>query len=189
MKPETSNGQAGTAHRGMPGLRGAEHIGFTVPNMDEAVRFFRDVLGCTEFYDLGEFGADGDWMTQNLNVHPRANIKSMRMLRCAHGSNIELFEYDAPDKNDVQPRNSDIGGHHIAFYVDDIHAAVAHLHHCDIKVCGEPKLMEDNPEGGEWWCYFVSPWGMQFELVSYPNGKEYEKDYAGKLWSPVKPAT
>ena len=60
MKPETSNGQAGTAHRGMPGLRGAEHIGFTVPNMDEAVRFFRDVLGCTEFYDLGEFGADLD---------------------------------------------------------------------------------------------------------------------------------
>lgn len=41
--------------------------------------------------------------------------------------------------------------------------------------------MEDNPEGGEWWCYFVSPWGMQFEPVSYPNGKEYEKDYAEKL--------
>ncbi|MDP6475427.1 MAG: VOC family protein [Alphaproteobacteria bacterium] len=188
MNSDSSDVNGETESTGMPGLRGAEHIGFTVPDMDEAVHFFRDILGCREFYDLGEFGADGDWMTENLNVHPRANIKSMRMLRCAHGSNIELFVYESPDKKTEQPRNSDNGGHHIAFYVDDVAAAVAHLRKHNIKVCGDPKLMEDNPEGGVSWCYFVSPWGMQFELVSYPGGKDYEKDYPDKLWNPVHPA-
>ena len=174
---------------GMPGLRGAEHVGLTVPDMDEAVYFFRDVLGCEEFYDLGEFGAeDGNWMTDNLNVHPRAHINKMRMLRCGQGTNIELFEYSSPDKREQLPSNSDNGGHHIAFYVDDIDAAVAHLHKHNIKVCGVPKLMKDNPEGGERWCYFVSPWGMTFELVSYPDGKDYEKDYATRLWNPADPA-
>jgi len=189
MPSGTSDLKSGTDSEGLPGLRGAEHIGFTVPKMEEAVRFFRDVLGCKEYYDLGEFGVEeGDWMRQNLNVHPRAKIKTMRMLRCGHGSNIELFEYESPDKKDELPRNTDNGGHHIAFYVDDIHAAVAHLHNHDITVCGEPKLMEGNAEGGEWWCYFVSPWGMQFELVSYPNGKDYEKEFPDKLWNPLHPA-
>ena len=110
------------------------------------------------------------------------------MLRCGNGTNIELFEYSSPDQRHDQPRNTDIGGHHIAFYVDDIEAAAAYLKSHGIKVCGEPKLMEDNPEGGERWCYFVSPWGMQLELVSYPDGKDYEKDYATRLWSPVHPA-
>ena len=30
---------------GLPGLRGTEHIGFTVPDLDEAHRFFVDVIG------------------------------------------------------------------------------------------------------------------------------------------------
>jgi glyoxylase I family protein len=31
---------------GIPGLRGTEHIGFTVPDLDAAERFFVDVIGC-----------------------------------------------------------------------------------------------------------------------------------------------
>ncbi len=88
MSSGTSVAHNGTANRGMPGLRGGDHFGFTVPDMDEAVQFFRDVLGCREFYDLGEFGADCEWMTENLNGHPRPNVKSMRIFRWCHGTNI-----------------------------------------------------------------------------------------------------
>jgi catechol 2,3-dioxygenase-like lactoylglutathione lyase family enzyme len=35
---------------GIPGLRGTEHIGFTVPDLDEAERFFVDVIGCQLVY-------------------------------------------------------------------------------------------------------------------------------------------
>ena len=39
------------------------------------------------------------------------------------GSNIELFSYQSPHQKVVQAKNSDIGGYHIAFYVNDIEAA------------------------------------------------------------------
>ena len=44
------------------------------------------------------------------------------------GSNIELFSCQSPDQKVVQPKNSDIGGYHIAFYVNDIEAAADCLH-------------------------------------------------------------
>ncbi len=171
---------------GLPGLRGMDHIGLTVPDVDEAVAFFCGVLGCEEFYNLGTFSHDdSDWMTQHLNVHPRSQINNMRMIRCGH-ANVELFEYEAPDKRREIPQNSDNGGHHFAFYVDDIFAAVDYLKSRGIKVLGEPTL-NGGAEEGEYWCYFLSPWGMQLELVSYPEGRGYEREFAGRLWDPRDP--
>lgn len=42
---------------GLPGLRGADHIGFTVPDLEQAVQFFVEVIGCEAFYPLGPFAA------------------------------------------------------------------------------------------------------------------------------------
>lgn len=172
----------------LPGLRGTDHIGFTVPNLDEAVEFFVEVLGCEPFYDLGPFQADDDWMETHLNVHPRTVMRRIKFLRCKNGSNFEVFEYEAPDQNTAQPKNSDIGGHHLAFYVDDMDAAVAFLKGKGVRVLGEPTLRTAGPSAGQIWVYFLAPWGMQFELVSYPQGKGYEKETDRRLWHPAHPA-
>ena len=173
---------------GMPGLRGTDHIGFTVPDLDQAVRFFVDVIGCEAFYDLGPFQSDGDWMTEHLNVHPRTVMRRLKFLRCRNGSNFEIFEYESPDQNRAQPRNSDVGGHHLAFYVDDMAAALEHLRRHGVRILGEPTVRESGPSGGQTWVYFLSPWGMQLELVSYPKGKAYERDTHRRLWHPARPA-
>ena len=173
---------------GLPGLRGTEHIGFTVPDLDAAVRFFVDVIGCEAFYELGPFQSEGDWMETHLDVHPRAVMKRLRFLRCKQGSNFELFEYASPDQKRDQPRNSDIGGHHLAFYVDDIDVAVAYLKSRDVRVLGAPTVRTEGPNAGQTWVYFLSPWGMQLELVSFPNGKGYEHTTARRMWHPVDPA-
>jgi catechol 2,3-dioxygenase-like lactoylglutathione lyase family enzyme len=173
---------------GIPTLRGGDHIGFTVPDLRQAIRFFVDVIGCQEFYPLGPFKFDDDWMTVHLNVDARAAIDDMRLLRCGYGNNLELFQYTASDQNSKPPRNSDVGGHHIAFYVDDINAAVEYLRANKVQVLGDPKTTTEGPTAGESWVYFLTPWGMQLELVSYPNGKAYEKDYSGNLWYSGRPA-
>ena len=172
---------------GLPGLRGADHIGFTVPDLEEAVDFFVDVLGCEPFYELGPFESDDDWMARHLNVHPRTVMKKLRFMRCGNGSNFEIFEYASPDQNRAQPKNSDIGGHHLAFYVDDMDAAVAYLKAKGVRVLGEPTVRTQGPSGGQSWVYFLAPWGMQLELVSYPEGKAYERNFDGRLWHPAYP--
>jgi len=173
---------------GLPGLKGTDHIGFTVPNLDQAVDFFVTVIGCEAFYDLGPFSSDGDWMQTHLNIHPRAVMKRLKFLRCKSGSNFEIFEYSAPDQNTRQPKNSDVGGHHLAFYVDDIGQAVAYLRAKGVRVLGEPTVRTSGASAGQTWVYFLSPWGMQLELVSYPNGKGYEKETDRRLWHPAHPA-
>jgi catechol 2,3-dioxygenase-like lactoylglutathione lyase family enzyme len=177
--------QAKTGMPGLPGLRGTDHIGFTVPNLTEAVDFFVGVLGCEPFHELGPFQSDGDWMQTHLNVHPRAVMKRLRFLRCRNGANFEIFEYESPDQNQQLPKNSDVGGHHIAFYVDDIHEAIAYLKKMGVRVLGEATVRDSGPHAGQTWIYFLTPWGMQLELVSFPGGKGYEKDTTARLWHPA----
>ena len=170
---------------GLPGLRGTDHIGFTVPDLEQATTFLVDVLGCERFYDLGPMRADDDWMTRQLNVDARAVVRRIRNFRCFNGANFEVFEYEAASQRSEPPRNSDVGGHHVALYVDDLDAAIAHLRAHGIRVLGEPVHRRDGPNAGRSWIYFLAPWGMQFELVSYPRGMGYEQETSARMWSPA----
>lgn len=171
----------------LPGLRGTEHIGFTVPDLDQAERFFVDVIGCEKVYSLGPFIKDDDWLATQLNVHPRAVMRELRFFRCKHGPNFEIFQWETPDGQAPQPKNSDIGGHHLAFYVDDIDEGVAYLKSHDVRILGDI-VESQNASFGQRWVYFLTPWGMQCELVSFPHGKAYEKDSDVILWDPRNPA-
>jgi len=173
--------------QGIPGLRGVDHLGVTVPDLDDAERFFIDVLGAIPIYTLGSKQSDDDWMLSHLGVHPRTVISEIRFYRLGTGMNFELFKYDAADGQAEEPKNSDIGGHHVALYVDDMDAAIEHLRSHNVEIMGEPTASAQAAKGQRW-LYFRSPWGMQFELVSYPQGKAYEKDAAIKLWHPARPA-
>lgn len=175
-------------NQGIPGLRGTDHIGITVPDLEQAIDFFVHVIGCEPFYELGPFVAEDDWMQTHLNVHPRAQVRRLRFLRCRHGSNLELFEYSAPDQRTKPPRNSDVGGHHLALYVDDMDAAISHLRKHGVRICGSPTVRTTGPSAGQTWVYFLSPWGLQLELVSFPNGKGYERDTGRRLWDTRNPA-
>ncbi|MEU0508003.1 MULTISPECIES: VOC family protein [unclassified Amycolatopsis] len=171
----------------LPGLRGAEHVGFTVPDLEEADAFLVGVLGCERVYELGPFVHDDDWMREQLNVHPRSVMRKLYFYRCGFGPNFEVFQWEAADGQREQPRNSDIGGHHIAFYVDDLDEAVEYLRGRGVRVLGDP-VASANASAGQRWVYFLAPWGMQFELVSFPGGKAYEADTTVTLWHPADPA-
>ena len=177
------------AAQGLPTLRGHDHTGITVPTMKEGLAFFVDILGCKKAMSFGPFAADkGTFMEDTLNVNPRAVIKEITMVRCGNGSNLELFEYSSPDQKTVQPKNSDVGGYHIAFYVDDIKKAAAYLKAKGIRTLAGPLPVTEGPAAGQTILYFLSPWGLQLELITYPKGMAYEKTSKVKLWSPVHPA-
>lgn len=172
---------------GIPGARGFDHFGFTVPDLDEAEQFLVTVIGATPIYTLAAKRSDtDDWMTRQIGVHPRTVIDEIRFYRLGAGTNLEVFRYSSADGQAPQPRNSDIGGHHLAIYVDDMDAAIAHLRSHDVEIMGEPVASAGAAEGQRW-LYFRAPWGMQFELVSFPRGKAYEAESHVRLWHPGRP--
>jgi catechol 2,3-dioxygenase-like lactoylglutathione lyase family enzyme len=159
----------------LPGLTGVDHIGFTVPDLDQAHRFLTEVIGCEYLYSLGPFRHDDcDWMREHLNVHPRAVMRQLHFYRCGSQAIFEVFQYSAPGQRQELPRNSDIGGHHVALYVTDLDAAVGYLRNNGLTVLGEPTV-STGPSAGQRWIYFLTPWGMQWELVSYPDGKAFDR--------------
>jgi catechol 2,3-dioxygenase-like lactoylglutathione lyase family enzyme len=174
--------------RTLPGLRGIDHIGITVPNLQEAVDFFVNTLGCEPFYELGPFSFADDWMKRQLDVAPNTIMNKLKFLRCGHGSNLELFEYAADEQKFEPPLNSDVGGHHLAFYVDNFDAALTFLRETGVRILGEPIIRTEGPSGGQTWIYFLTPWGLQCELVSFPNGKAYERESNSWLWDTRTPA-
>lgn len=168
---------------GLPGLRGAEHIGLTVPDLDAAARFLVDVLGAEPVFDGGTID-DADAMVRVLGAN-RGDTARYRFFRLGFGLNLEVFEYRTDDPG-RHPGNHQAGGHHIALYVDDIRPAVAHLRACGVAV-DDPEYITAGPAAGSHWVYFKAPWGLQMELVSYPDGKAYESGARVRLWHPRFP--
>jgi len=173
----------------IPGMRGHDHTGVTVPNMVEAVDFFTNVIGCKKATSFGPFADDkGTFMTDLLGVDSKAVIREITLMRCGFGSNVELFEYTAPDQKDLRQKNSDIGAFHIAFYVDDIAAVKAYLDKKGVATRMGPLPITEGPVAGQTILYFQAPWGLQFEAISYPEGMAYEKTAETKLWDTKNPA-
>ncbi|MEU6537121.1 VOC family protein [Streptomyces sp. NPDC047000] len=158
----------------IPGVTGVDHFGVTVPDLEEARAFFVDVLGCEYLYSLGPFQHDDHWMSEHLGVDDDTVMRRLHFFSLAGRAVFEVFAYEAAGRRTVPPRNSDVGGHHVALYVTDLDAAVAHLRALGVTVMGDPTASR-GPSEGQRWVYFRSPWGMQFELVSYPGGKAFDR--------------
>jgi catechol 2,3-dioxygenase-like lactoylglutathione lyase family enzyme len=176
-------GAPGNAN-GQLGLVGMDHVGITVPNLDEAVSWFENVMGCVAPLTFGPFSGVQDL----LDVDPLAVVQQITMVRCGHSANIELFHYTAPDQRQDPPRNSDWSGYHIAFYVTDMDAAVKYMAMHAQQLAG-PLPITDGPAAGQTINYFKTPFGTYIELISYPNGMAYESDPGRPLWSPKRNGT
>jgi catechol 2,3-dioxygenase-like lactoylglutathione lyase family enzyme len=129
--PTTPNERAG-----LPGMRGVDHVGITVPDIEQATAFFVDVLGCELLYEREPPGDDSP--RDRLGVPAGSRIRAVSFLRCANGANIELFEFSSPDQREEFPRPSDVGIQHLAIYVDDLDAAAEHLRRHGVKLMDGP---------------------------------------------------
>ncbi len=107
--------------------------------------------------------------------------------RCGNGVNLDLFQYMSSDQRTEGPENSDVGGHHLAFYVDDINAAIARLRAHGVRVLDKPIMVTEEPTAGLTWIYFLAPWGMNLGLVSCENGIAHDKSGKTLLWEPKTP--
>ncbi len=66
-------------------------------------------------------------------------------------------------------------------------AAVAYLESRNIRVLDAPSTFDDGPAAGLSWVYFLAPWGLHLELVSFPNGMHYQQGQTRLLWDPRFP--
>ncbi|MGW9358281.1 VOC family protein, partial [Streptomyces diastaticus] len=107
-------------------VRGIDHVGVTVPDLEAATRFLVDALGAEVLYDTlpaGQGPVGGPETEQRLGVPPGTRQLAIRMMALPDGPGLELFAYEPPGRSPALP--SDLGWQHLALYVDDLDAARA----------------------------------------------------------------
>lgn len=155
---------------GRPAVLVVDHVSRTVPDLEQALAFYCGVLGAEELYRMGPMdaadmpiGTDGrDWMAAHVGV---TGARLTLAMIDFGGFKVQLVQYGAPgDRRLEVPRNCDLGGHHLAFRVDDVERAAAWLagHGC---VPLEAIKISDGPLAGKTNLYVQDPFGLQLELV------------------------
>jgi catechol 2,3-dioxygenase-like lactoylglutathione lyase family enzyme len=156
----------------IPSFDTIDHLGVTVPDLDQAVAFFVDALGAEDWYREGPSEDAGDAMWRELRVHPRASVR-LAMLKLGSSTTIELLEYKVPpgEATTTAPRNRDHSAAHIGLRVRDVEAAASYLRGVPgVEVLEGPVMVKEGTSAGLKWCYFTTPWGSMMELVQLPEG-------------------
>ena len=143
-----------------------------MPSLEEAIAFYLDAFGGQVLYRMGPLDSrdmprtDGrDWTADFIDV-PDARV-TFAGVRLAGTLLLEIYEYERPLGTSRPPRNSDLGGHHIALRVDDVEAAAEYLLSKGCRMMRGPIVVPGGPLLGSRSWYFADPWDNYFELMEY----------------------
>jgi catechol 2,3-dioxygenase-like lactoylglutathione lyase family enzyme len=131
------------------------HPGFVVNDLAAASAFFVDVLGFDALPRKGSTSdPGGQRMTDWFGVDPTAESR-WAFFRLGDDV-VELMEWTAPDQNQTAPRNSDVGGRHLAISTPDLDAAIA-------RVKDQPGVtVRAKTESG--FVYISTPFGLEIQI-------------------------
>ncbi len=170
-------------------IRGIDHIGMTVPDIEQATTFFRQAFGAEVIYEsvsrAEKDKLDQDAQQSTLQLFPGTQVHAVRMLQLQHGPGVELFEMHGPEQHEPQ-RPSDFGLQHFALYVDDFAPAIDAFTRAGGRMFTEPKPLSFPTEKGPGnaFCYGATPWGSVIEFISTPSYMPYEETTPLRRWKP-----
>jgi len=102
------------------------HVGVAVPDIEKAIRFYRDVMGATD-------------ITEPQDLPPQGVTYAFVNLPSGQVELIQPYGDKSPI-NKYLERNPKGGQHHICFEVDDIHEASLLMAKRGMRVLNEPRI-------------------------------------------------
>lgn len=165
----------------IPGARSIDHAGFVMPNLEQAMTFFHDVLGAALLWRGAPVAGRQVDLDAMFHADPHATSR-LAMMRLGPNLNIELVQYDVPGRSRTAPLSSDVGVGHLAFAVEDIDVAGGYLRAKGVRMLEGPRLNHDGPNAGQSSWFFLTPWDMALELVQRPPTMPYENSTAARLF-------
>ncbi len=162
---------------------GLQHIGFTVPDMEQAVEFFTSMFGAETIMECGSVDVDDDFMKRRLGVPAGCRIADQRVLQIGTGGALELFQYSGAEPSAIR-HNGEVGAMHIAFEVENAYEAADRLREAGVDILEGPTLIEGGPMDGLVWLYLRAPWGQYLEILSADRPLGYEAKGGPKMYSP-----
>jgi len=163
-------------------MKALHHVGITVKDLDESIRFYHGVLGL-DFVNEPSPWFDGPDLGPAVGV-PGAALRQVSLK--LGDTTLELLEYRSPESETTRPLlSNNIGASHVAFLVDDIDATKSELEGKGISFYSDVNVVDEGVLAGWRWVYFEDPDGYPLELVqvAYYNADERRAGIAAYLES------
>ena len=146
-------------------LGAVAHIGITVSHMDQALRFYRDILGLKVLGDIMIAGDEADTLTREQGVKLR--VVYLRSETALKGPPLELLHFVEPAGAGQRPyaRLTNPGITEVAFWVRDIEQTYTDLRERGVKFFSPPQLFDLEGYGKAKAVYFWDPDGTTLELI------------------------
>jgi catechol 2,3-dioxygenase-like lactoylglutathione lyase family enzyme len=141
-------------------LKGFNHTGVIVTDLDRAIGFFRELLG----FELLSRAPRDPALIGRMTRLPAPQVEIAHLQGPGH--RVELIRYHTDDRRGFeQPRVYDDGSAHIAFDVDDVEAAVAAAAAHGVEPVGEIIAIDAGPNRGRKVVYLESNYGLLIEFI------------------------
>ena len=138
-------------------IKEVRHIGIVVNNIENSLKFYRDLLGLKIIKDMDEQGVYIDNMLSLDNVQ----VKTVKLSADTGNTLIELLDFKSHNDNEVRNFYT-IGASHIALTVDNLEDLYKHLSANNIKFNAPP---QKSPDGIVKVTFCNDPDGTPIELV------------------------
>ena len=148
-------------------IKGADHTGITVSDLERSLAFWRDVLG----FELSHTAHQTGEMAEQITGVKGAELK-LAVVKAPGGHKIELLEYLAPpDRKRADVRPCDVGHIHVALVVDDVERVLERIATFGWKTAGEPQTLTSGPNAGKRVIYVRDPDGTTIEFMEVSKKK------------------
>jgi len=138
-------------------IKEVRHIGIVVNNIENSLKFYRDLLGLKIIKDMDEQGVYIDNMLSLDNVQ----VRTVKLSADTGNTLIELLDFKSHNDNEVRNFYT-IGASHIALTVDNLEDLYKHLSANNIKFNAPP---QKSPDGIVKVTFCNDPDGTPIELV------------------------
>ena len=139
-------------------LTEVRHIGIVVKNIENSLKFYRDLLGLQIQRAMNESGEYIDTMLGFKDV----KVKTVKMSAPNGLTLVELLEFDVPSGSNLPHHVNDLGASHVAFTVSNIDEVYDKLKQSGIKFNASPQL---SPDGYAKVTFCLDPDNTPVELV------------------------
>ncbi|MCS2610373.1 VOC family protein [Halomonas dongshanensis] len=167
-------------------VRGIEHVGMTVPDIDAAERFFIVAFDAEVLYRVLPKSADDQSGKEvgPINGMPEDNAQcAISMLRMGSGANLELFEVAQPEGESAKIVS--MGPTHFSIVVDDIDAAGRAVKAAGGTLFEGPQDCFDAESGpGNKLWFFHTPWKSLVEMLQLPSEMTYREGATKRRFLP-----
>jgi catechol 2,3-dioxygenase-like lactoylglutathione lyase family enzyme len=137
------------------------YVTIGVPNLQQATTFFRNILNCAPVNPV----ATDESTTSTASR--RSALSASRLLLCDSGTVVELFDEHGARSLSSARHSTDRGNEPIQFGADDVAHADQWLRREGVQVIGTSETMKTGPHAGQTVVNFVTPWGLQLQLVGW----------------------